>query len=192
MMVACSDSSDAVMNGMGGAGWGGMGGAVGMAGSDAAGGGGTAGDSGAAGVRGALDAGARCNDVVNTAPAVTATYPDAAFPVAAGGPVLDGTYHMTRLAIYPGGTPEPAGTTHRETDVITHTSPTTIAVQTVVARNSEPDARFNFSAELSGSSLLLTRTCPPADPFPESYTATGNDFSILIESASVVNTTTKQ
>jgi hypothetical protein len=144
---------------------------------------------------GTVDAGSMCNDVVNIAPPFLATYPDAALPAPAGGTILDGTYFSTKVAIYPGGSAEAPDRMHQETFTISHMTPTKIVIESS-SRNSGADFHANYAAEIMGTTLVMTRTCPssdpPPDPFTNGFSATGNDFSIVVASALIVDTATKQ
>ena len=122
---------------------------------------------------------------------MSATYPTGTLPSPQGGTILDGTYYLTKIEIYPGGQGDSPGLMHKTTLTISHTSPTTFVMETT-AEVDGIDNRVNYSAEISGTSITFTATCPPGDPFTDGYTANGAQFALILDDPRWVNTSTKQ
>lgn len=145
---------------------------------------------------GPSDAGtsAACNALTVSGDFVPETAATGTAPTAAGGPIADGTYLVTRVDVYPPSIPT-SGTskgtyqiTGDQVEIVSAYSPTSPSVIT----------NSNYSASTDGTTWTLTRTCPlPAVVDPESYTATPTTILFIVSPATpgagtYVQTLTKQ
>jgi hypothetical protein len=127
-----------------------------------------------------VDGGA-CNAMSNTAPTIDDTAVAEAMPTdAAGGMIVEGTYHLTSHSKYVGvgGAAGPLGSTRQQTVVLKSTGVGTYDFESVLSKDGGPDDRVNFAATLSGTTTSLDITCPAPQFFGTSgYTATPTAYT---------------
>ena len=162
----------------------GTGGSAGGAGTGGSSTGGTGGAAGAAGGGGSggsqhadagTDAAAACNAINNGALLINEMNVATAAPTASGGTVQNGTYFQTLSSVYtgPGGTVGADGHTEQQTLVISGATASTATIQAVDSSDGKAAGRGTFTAAISGTSLVLTTTCPAGSQNPKVY-----DFSV--------------
>jgi hypothetical protein len=89
---------------------------------------------------------------------------------AAGGTIVEGIYWLTSVSLYtgPAGATGATGTTRTETLIFSRSN---VADAVVQSSGSRTQTSLTFSTAVSGSSLVLTGTCPVSAPLEVSYTA---------------------
>jgi hypothetical protein len=157
---------------------------------------------GSGGPGGSRDAGGQgaqaCNTIVNGSSARMAPRIAQNPPGPLGGTIQSGTYFNSAASVFtgPGGSTTGTGVTRKTTLVIDMTSATNGSVQMVDSLNGAPDVRTTGSLSVSGTSLLITWTCPTgAGTLPAGYTATPSELDLqvkLTDGTTVVDTLTKQ
>lgn len=185
LLVATSSCSD-------GGGSGGQGGAQGGVGGTPVSGSGGSGGVGASGGDGG-SGGVICAEHDSEAPEVSATDVAEAMPLATGGPIEYGTYHLSELLRYtgPGGTVGPNGGKWKETSVWTATEMTTV----LDAYQGMGEQRIMFAYDLGAGTgaLSLTVICPDtlAQPW-DSYTGDHDTVTLYASSLSLAWVYTRQ
>jgi hypothetical protein len=134
----------------------------------------TAPDTSTGGEDAAVDAGAICNTLANTAATVTTQQVASDPPAPEGGTVADGTYTLTQVDIYtgPNGPAGPSGTAQTTLKI----SGSTVQV----ASSGQPTTR-TVDLATSGTSFTSTDTCPDTTVLRGTYTATATTFAIQID-----------
>ncbi len=111
-----------------------------------------------------------CQKVVNGGGVVPETAGVGAFPAAAGGAVVDGTYYMTKHEVYPPSRPD--ANTRRRTFVF--------AGGTFAAHDNDPgqsEKEFSGTFTASGSKITLSVKCPMTATAVLDYTATPTTYT---------------
>jgi predicted dienelactone hydrolase len=137
---------------------------------------------------GGVPDGGACNSVVNDAPVVSPTLITGALPVGMGGPIVEGTYFLTK---YETNTSIPTTLMLRVTVVIAGST-----LQVVQEFSGGAPTRTTFTMATSGNQITLTPTCrsgpPDTSPTWTSYTATPASYTLYAGQAGVALTWTKQ
>ena len=119
---------------------------------------------------------AGCNDLTVSGDAVKTTAGVGSAPTPAGGTIMDGTYLLTKVELYPPS--YPAGPWGKETLRITGSKMEDV-VQAAFASTSET---ATYSISTAGTALMFTQICPTPMPNdggvtpPYYYTATATTF----------------
>lgn len=109
-----------------------------------------------------------CNELVQKGSMITATAWTAPLPTFTGGPIADGTYVLTKLAITDG---MPL-TTRAETDVFSGAS------FEAVAEFGSYVGRTRGTIAMSGTTLTASATCPTSATDAAQYSATGGTLLV--------------
>ena len=111
-----------------------------------------------------------CQKVANGGGVVPETAGVGAFPAAAGGAVVDGTYYLTKHEVYPPSSPD--ANTRRRTFVF--------AGGTFAAHDNDPgqsEKEFSGTFTTSGSKLPLSVKCPMTATAVLDFTATPTTYT---------------
>ena len=122
-----------------------------------------------------------CNDLVNTAPTVTANWVATAAPTPAGGTIVDGTYVLTAVTEYsgPGGSTGPTSTS---TSLLLTISGNTMQQ---VGRIGGQERRYTTLISTSGTTLTGTDTCPEPNTLQVQYTATASELRVYSNGSAI-------
>jgi hypothetical protein len=133
------------------------------------------------------DGSALCNDLVNSAPVVNEVSVPGSPPAPLGGTIADGTYFRAKYEVYSGsdGGSGSTGQTRQDEILIVHDSPTHLTIQQVIRANGGAEARGTVAADVIGSTLSMSETCPHVTSVvTKQYTATPAEI-VVIDGASV-------
>lgn len=95
-----------------------------------------------------------------------------AMPAAAGGTIVDGTYHLTGWEIYPPGSVD--AYLRKQTWVIANGT-----LRSVSQNDSDPERRNGGTFTTSGTTMTLNVSCPQTGTISTEYTATPTSISFL-------------
>lgn len=127
---------------------------------------------------GSPDASGACNQLSNPAPAVERTLVAQSEPAAAGGTIVDGTYHRTAHVIYtgPGGQTGGSGQSFRETAMIAGG----VYDHVLEAVEASVTLRQSHTLSTSGTVITLTRTCGSLSLPLTGYTVTDGGQTLIL------------
>jgi hypothetical protein len=132
------------------------------------------------------DAGAACNTLANTADSITVSAGANPMPAGTGGTIVDGTYFLTELKVYP-GSPVPSGIPFKQTILISGCS-LLLAEGTDVHKNSIIGP---VGMELNGEMVCSSKAGDVPTEI-SSYTATATTFTMYSMTTRFYASYTKQ